>query len=178
MADPAREWHKPVVVEVTDYAGLMDALRARRDQLAVTHQTIDDVAGLPSGYTGKLFAPHPMKCLGMISLGAILGTLGLKLAILEDDEALKRVKGRLVPRKKARAGEGRPKPEPRKPRQQAPAPTAPSGPVGHLVDKHESASGALAKFRAAQRSRRALAATREQAAKDAPLAVCDPEPVL
>jgi hypothetical protein len=40
-----------------------------------------------------------MKILGHISLGALLGALGIKLIVVEDPEQLERVQARLTPRK-------------------------------------------------------------------------------
>jgi hypothetical protein len=56
---------------------------------------VDEVAGLPQRYTAKLLAPKGLKSLGRISMGPILGALGLKLAVLPDDEALARIRHRL-----------------------------------------------------------------------------------
>lgn len=84
---------------VRDYAELMDAIRARRDELDVTHRTIDDVAGLQDGYTSKLLAVPPIRRLGLQGMGTLLGALGLALVVVEDSEALRRVAGRLLKRR-------------------------------------------------------------------------------
>ena len=81
---------------VRDYDGLRAALRARADQLQVTRLVLDDATGLPAGYCAKLLAPVPSKNLGCVSLGLLLGALGLKLLVVQDDEALARIKGKLV----------------------------------------------------------------------------------
>jgi hypothetical protein len=86
---------------VRDYDGLLAAIRARRDELKVAHLVIDDVAGLQTGYTSKLLSDPPIRNLGAMSLGPLLGTLGLALAIVHDGEALRRVQGRLTPRRHA-----------------------------------------------------------------------------
>jgi len=44
---------------VHDYDDLVAAIRARRDELQVTHMTIDDVSGIQPGYASKLLA-HPL----------------------------------------------------------------------------------------------------------------------
>jgi hypothetical protein len=90
---------------VHDYDELIAAIRARRDELEVTHATLDHVSGLASGHTSKLFCIPPIKRLGMISLGAMLGSVGLMLVVVEDPAALARVSGRLVKRERpARSG--------------------------------------------------------------------------
>src|SRR4051794_38656581 len=84
---------------VRDYKELIAAIRARRDALDITHETIDAVAGLQAGYTSKLLVDPPMKCAGRVSLGAMLGALGLMLLVVEDPAALERVRARLTKRK-------------------------------------------------------------------------------
>lgn len=93
---------------VREYVDLVEALRARRDALQITHETIDAVSGLAAGYTGKLLAPptgptdamRPSKRhLGPLSFGPMLAALGLKLLVVEDKEAIARVRSRLVLRK-------------------------------------------------------------------------------
>src|SRR6266705_2966675 len=82
-----------VIAEVRDYQQLISALRARVVELGAAGETLDDVAGLPLRYT--------MKTLGRTSMGPLLGVLGLKLLVVEDTEALERVRRRLTPAKNA-----------------------------------------------------------------------------
>jgi hypothetical protein len=84
---------------VHDYSELVAALRARAEALNVSNLVLDEVSGLQSGYSGKLLSLHPKRTLGRLSLGLLLATLGVQLVMVEDREALKRVKGRLEPRK-------------------------------------------------------------------------------
>jgi hypothetical protein len=79
---------------------LVAAIRARRDELNVSHELIDDLAGLQSGYTSKLLAPEPMKGLGPMSLPALLGALGAALVLVEDSAQAERVRDRWTPRKR------------------------------------------------------------------------------
>lgn len=83
---------------VVDYAGLVTALRQRIVELGTGMESVDAVAGLPARYTSKLLSRNYRSSLGQVSLGPILGALGLKLALLHDDEALARVRHRLPPR--------------------------------------------------------------------------------
>ena len=87
------------IAVVSNYYELVACLRARADTLDVSNLTLDEVAGLQEGYTGKVLAISPSRALGRMSLGALLGALGLKLAVLEDREALARVRPRLVKRR-------------------------------------------------------------------------------
>ena len=52
----------------TGYAGLVRALRLRVDELNVSQETVNEIAGLPARYVGKLLAPHLVKSLGCKSL--------------------------------------------------------------------------------------------------------------
>ena len=70
-----------------DYALLHAVLRARANQLALSRETLDEVAGLPAGYTGKLLGAAKVRRFGPISLGPLLGALGLVLVVREDPES-------------------------------------------------------------------------------------------
>jgi hypothetical protein len=85
---------------ISDYSELIAALRARADALNISNLTIDLVSGMQSGYTSKCLAIRPRRTLGRLSLGLVLSTLGLKLAVLEDKEQLARMRPRLERRKK------------------------------------------------------------------------------
>jgi hypothetical protein len=93
-----------LIGEARDYAELLDALRKRLRQLGTSMERIDDLAGLPSRYVSKLFAPMELKSLSKVSMGPVLGALGLKLLVIEDAEAFARVKHRLVRKKYAGGG--------------------------------------------------------------------------
>lgn len=79
---------------------LVDAIRARRDELNISHETIDNIAGLQSGYTSKLLGPIPLKGFSHMSLGAVLGALGIGLVVIEDPEAKAKVQSRWQKRKR------------------------------------------------------------------------------
>jgi hypothetical protein len=86
------------IAVVSDYRELVAALRARAEALDVSNLVLDDITGLASGHTGKLLSLYPKRTLGRVSLGALLAALGVKLVVIEDPEALDRVKGRLTQR--------------------------------------------------------------------------------
>jgi hypothetical protein len=88
---------EPVAV-VADYDALIVALRQRCIDLDTSMEAIDRVAGLPDRYVTKALGSN--RGLGRTSLGPLLGALGLKLAVLPDNDALARVRHRLVPRGK------------------------------------------------------------------------------
>lgn len=85
---------------ITDYAGLIQVLRDRRDELDIPHEVIGEIAGLQSGYASKLLAPNPMKGLGPVTLGPMLGALGLAVIVVEDPAAVARVRDRWTKRKR------------------------------------------------------------------------------
>jgi hypothetical protein len=87
------------VATFSEYNELLDGLRARVAELNVAGHTIDHVGGLPVGFTQKVLGPRQVRRIGMLSLGAIFGALGLKGQLVEDPEAFARVAGRLNPRK-------------------------------------------------------------------------------
>ena len=64
------------------------ALRARREALGVSFETLEALAGMPSGYASKLLTgARPM---GALTLWLVLGALGLRIRLEEDPEALER----------------------------------------------------------------------------------------
>src|SRR5258708_40140164 len=72
------------------YADVLRVIRARRDELNVPHEIIDDIAGLPGGYTSKLLTPKkPMKVIGPVSWN-LFEAIGVKIIAVEDPHALKR----------------------------------------------------------------------------------------
>jgi hypothetical protein len=73
----------------------------RAHELDVSRLVLDKVAGLPSGYCGKVLGAGQVKTLGPISMGPMLGALGLALVVVEveDTEQLERVRPQLTKRK-------------------------------------------------------------------------------
>lgn len=84
---------------IRSMAELVNALRARRDEIDISHETIDAIAGLQSGYASKLLAPRAPRNIGYMSLGDIMGALGIGLQVVEDSEQIQRVAGRWQKRK-------------------------------------------------------------------------------
>jgi hypothetical protein len=83
----------------TDYRDLVFALRQRIVELGTHITAVGEVAGLPSGYTAKVLSLGQARpALGRISMGPILQTLGLRLVLVADEEALAKVRHRLPQR--------------------------------------------------------------------------------
>jgi hypothetical protein len=84
---------------ITTLDDLIEALRQRRDELDISHETIDAVSGLQSGYTSKVMAR--MKGLGAVSLPALLGALAVGLVLVEDPLQRSLIEPRWERRKRA-----------------------------------------------------------------------------
>jgi hypothetical protein len=78
---------------VSDYRGLIEALRARAEELEVSRRTLDEIGGLSDGQAAAILANF--AGMGPVSLGLILGALGLQLAVIEDQEATARLRRRI-----------------------------------------------------------------------------------
>lgn len=76
-------------LSIRSYEDLISAIRARRDALDVPHAVIDDLAGVPDGYTSKILSPTPRRFIGPISWNMI-EALGLGVVLVEDAAALAR----------------------------------------------------------------------------------------
>jgi hypothetical protein len=91
-----------IIGEVTGdngYSGLIAMLRSWIFDLGSSFEAIDDLAGLPARYTATLLAGSSVKSLGRSSMGAILGSVGLKLIVAVDEERLRKIRHRLAPSK-------------------------------------------------------------------------------
>jgi hypothetical protein len=83
---------------ISDYRTLVETCRARAAELELSRAEIDRISGLPEGYSGKLLGnagtlPGPSKKkkkMWPTSLELMLGTLGLKMLLVEDEAATAR----------------------------------------------------------------------------------------
>ncbi len=83
---------------VTNYRGLVETCQHRAIELGISRLEIDRLGGLPDGYSGKLLgkddAPKSKgnrpKRMWPVGLESVLGTLGLKILLIEDDTATAR----------------------------------------------------------------------------------------
>lgn len=76
MQPPAKQ-----LAIVRSYKELLSVLRARAEELNISGDTLESASGLPARYSSKLLCPTPVKNLGPSSLGALLSTLHLELAV-------------------------------------------------------------------------------------------------
>jgi hypothetical protein len=63
--------------------------RAAQRQIPMSSAAVADVAGMPSYYFPKLLQANPVRRVGIHSLPSILAILGLKIILVEDEEAVR-----------------------------------------------------------------------------------------
>jgi hypothetical protein len=83
-----------IVGEAVDHDELVAVLRQRKAALQLSDALCDELAGMASGHTGKILGPAPVKRIGGVTLGPLLGALGLKLLVVVDVGAAKRMASR------------------------------------------------------------------------------------
>jgi hypothetical protein len=84
--------------EVTEYYHLIDVLKLVIDERQIGVQSFDaaQVCGLTQGHLAKLMSPRTSKRhFTPVTLGPVLGLLGVRLVVVEDREAWQRVAHRL-----------------------------------------------------------------------------------
>lgn len=87
-----------VLAEVYRYTDLIDAMRARQNQLGISIETIEEISGLSKGLPAKILGPSGIKNLGPMSFGVMLETLGLKLLVVPDPQAEQKMRGKWAKR--------------------------------------------------------------------------------
>ena len=87
-----------VIADVSSYDEMLSALRSRVTELQINGERFDEYAGLPRGYLSKLIGAKPIRRLGMTSLQPVLAGLALRVLLVVDREAERRLKERLPPR--------------------------------------------------------------------------------
>jgi hypothetical protein len=92
MANPATDGVR-VFASIGSIEDIHDALRNRFEALQLSRAVIDAAAGLADGHASKLFSVPPIKRLGNLSLFPTLEAAGLRLALIEDPEAMVRTQG-------------------------------------------------------------------------------------
>jgi hypothetical protein len=90
-----------IVGEFADYAGMLDTLRARVEELQIQGERFEAFAGLPTGYLSKLIGVRPVRRIAMVSMGPIFSALGIRCIVVEDPAATARLKNRIRPRNNA-----------------------------------------------------------------------------
>lgn len=76
---------------VRSYDELHAALRERAAELGISRLELDAVAGLAHGHAGKILGLAQVKKLGPVSMPLVLEALAVRLALIEDAQALQRL---------------------------------------------------------------------------------------
>lgn len=79
---------------------LIAALRARRDELQITHATIEDIGLLPDGYVSKVLGAKPIKNIGPKALEGLLYGLGAVLSLAPNPHLHKSVADKMAIKRK------------------------------------------------------------------------------
>jgi transcriptional regulator with XRE-family HTH domain len=89
---------------LTDENALLDALDARRVELGLSHESLNELSGLAVGYAAKLLAPGRPKSPSLVTLDRIMAALGLSWVLVIDPKrfpAYRRHGGRAMRRMSA-----------------------------------------------------------------------------
>jgi hypothetical protein len=86
---------------IAGYRGLIETCRARANELGISRLELDRLACLPDGYSSKLLGrdegPKKPKRIWPIGMEAMLGVLGLKVLLIEDEAATAKTLARREP---------------------------------------------------------------------------------
>jgi hypothetical protein len=85
---------------ITSRDDLVEVVRKRQDELNISCETIDQLAGLAERHYNKIACG--LKGFGYVSSFLVLTALGLRIKIEEDPEATKRLRHRWMPRQTSR----------------------------------------------------------------------------
>ena len=77
-----------ILGEIRNIADYHAIARARADELSLTREGLDRLAGFGSGHASKLLASIPTKRVGPVTFGTLNGALGMKLVAVEDLESM------------------------------------------------------------------------------------------
>ena len=83
---------------------IRQAARTRITELGITYETVDEIAGFPARYTGKLLAEPPMRNLSLDSMFALLGAIALTPQLEHDEERLEKLQKRMQWARRRREG--------------------------------------------------------------------------
>jgi hypothetical protein len=80
---------------IVSYAELVAVLRLRLQEVAAPLEQVDHLLGFPQAYTSKLVNRRRTRIIGRVSLTLLLQGLGLRLAVMVDDQAFEQYRPRL-----------------------------------------------------------------------------------
>lgn len=94
------------VTPVRDYDELITALKARVDEIGVAVKFLDDLAGVPDGFSGKVFGAARVKMVGIFHLFLYAEALAMRVELVPDLDAAKRMEKRWEQRDELRRRPG------------------------------------------------------------------------
>lgn len=80
-----------VVARLDDLALMRRIIRERADAHSISRRTLDELAGLPDGYSEKLLCEPPLKNIGPMSMIPLAGAVGLELFLVQTPKAMRQV---------------------------------------------------------------------------------------
>jgi hypothetical protein len=83
-----------ILARFTGYGAMLDALRARLDELGITHARFDGIAGVADGYTNKVLKPVPVRHLLPNTLEFFINGAAVELWLVERPDETARLKAR------------------------------------------------------------------------------------
>jgi hypothetical protein len=86
----------------TNFDELQAAFRARAEQLAPTRLELDELCKTTGGYMGKFLGLRQVRKAHMGTIGKVLRGLGLRLVVVEDEQATRKILRRITPRDSSR----------------------------------------------------------------------------
>lgn len=91
VAPAQQRWHMSSMTPLATircYNDLVDALRARKAELGLSDDVLDEVAGLTKGHTNKVLGPSRERGIGAATLEAYLIALAIDLVMVENAKKL------------------------------------------------------------------------------------------
>jgi hypothetical protein len=89
----------PVFATVSDHNQLLAAIRRRVDELEINLATLEDIAGLQPNYATKVLGDPPPKRACPFTTFLMLQALGLDVQLVENRQAMERLRPRYAKRK-------------------------------------------------------------------------------
>jgi hypothetical protein len=92
----------PFRAEATDFNSLHAAFRARAETLGATRLELDVLCDTSDGYMSKFLNPLQTRKGNLGTIGKILRGLGLRLIVVEDEQATRKILPRITRRDETR----------------------------------------------------------------------------
>jgi hypothetical protein len=98
--------------EIREQEDVRKVIRERKEQLQLSNELLESYSGLCAGRLSKILPSNPTKKIGWATLPLLLGGVGLRLLVIEDPEATRRILNRsdYAPRRHSyvHPGDGKP----------------------------------------------------------------------